>query len=143
MAILFFSELYPKIIKNKTLYRKWIKTILNNENKELGNICFIFTDDTYLSYLNNKFLKHKTLTDIITFDYTNENNGKISGDIFISIPRVEYNSVKYNVSSEEELKRVMAHGILHLIGYSDKTKDDKALMRQKEDNSLSLLNEIF
>jgi|DewCreStandDraft_4_1066084.scaffolds.fasta_scaffold34279_2 rRNA maturation RNase YbeY len=142
MGIFFYSEQYAKIIKNKTLLKKWIKELIVSENKIPGNITFIFTDDDYLSELNKQYLKHNTLTDIITFDYTAENKGKISGDIFISITRVEENAVKFKVPFNQELNRVMAHGVLHLIGYRDKTKAEKQLMRQKEDNSLSLLKKL-
>jgi len=139
MAVLFFSEIYPNILKNKNFYKKWIKLIIAHEKKKLGTLNFIFTDDESLLKLNKQYLKHKTYTDIITFDYTENEKSVINGDIFISIPRVEENAIKYKVSFEKELQRVMAHGVLHLTGYSDKIETEKAIMRQKEDNSLSLL----
>ena len=90
---------------------------------------YIFCDDTYLLDINLQYLNHDTLTDIITFDYSDENT--ISGDIFISIQRVRDNAKKFNVDFEEELLRVMSHGVLHLLGFNDKTESDKDLMRNK------------
>ena len=118
-------------IKNKLMLRNWVKSILTSESKALGDIVFVFCNDDYLSGLNEKFLNHDTLTDIITFDYSE--NEKLSGDICISIERVKENSVNFNTTFDEELGRVMAHGVLHLAGYKDKSAKDKAQMRQKED----------
>jgi len=114
----------------------WISKSIVNEAFKEGDINFIFCDDNYLLDMNVKYLKHKTLTDIISFDYS---LGKIvSGDIFISIDRIRDNALKYEVKFEDELKRVIIHGILHFCGYNDKTKEDKRLMRKKEDYYLSL-----
>lgn len=114
----------------------WISKSIVNEAFKEGDINFIFCDDNYLLDMNVKYLKHKTLTDIISFDYS---LGKIvSGDIFISIDRIRDNALKYEVKFDDELKRVIIHGILHFCGYNDKTKEDKRLMRKKEDYYLSL-----
>ena len=114
----------------------WITKTIESESKSEGDISYIFCDDDYLLDINVKYLNHNTLTDIISFDYTDE--GLISGDIFISIDRIKENAQKYNVSFEDELYRVMIHGILHFCGYKDKTKEEEQLMRSKEDYYLSL-----
>jgi probable rRNA maturation factor len=122
------------ILKNKLQIRNWIKSILEAEMKLAGDITFVFCNDAYLGNLNKKFLRHNTLTDIITFDYSE--NGKLSGDICISIERINENSAKYGKTFNEELGRVMAHGVLHLAGYKDKNPEDKKEMRRKEDQYL-------
>ena len=124
-----------ELIKSEDVTR-WISAaILEEEHKE-DSINYIFCDDNYLLELNIKYLDHNTLTDIITFNY---NIGKsISADIFISVDRILENANKYEVSFQDELHRVMIHGILHLLGYKDKTKDENSLMREKEDYYLSL-----
>ena len=109
----------------------WIKNTIVSEKKTLGEINYIFCDDDYLLEKNQTFLNHDTLTDIITFDYSNENG--IRGDIFISIDRVKENARKFAVPFDTELGRVMIHGVLHLIGYKDKSDEEKELMREKED----------
>ncbi len=136
--ISFFNEGIDFKLNQKLLLKDWIYTVITNENKIKGSINFIFCNDSYLSKINKQFLNHDTYTDIITFDYTTDYKGKISGDIFISIDRVAENAEKLNISFTNELHRVMIHGVLHLLGYKDKTKSQKTLMRQKEDNCLSL-----
>jgi probable rRNA maturation factor len=118
-------------LKNKLLVRSWVKSIVNNEEKIAGDITYVFCDDEYLGSMNEKYLKHHTLTDIITFDYSEK--GKLSGDICISIDRIEENARSYKTSFYKELGRVMAHGVLHLSGYKDKTSEEKKIMRSKED----------
>jgi len=114
----------------------WISQSIDNESYKSGNINYIFCDDEYLSKLNVKYLEHNTLTDIISFD---ETLGKlVSGDIFISIDRVKENAAEFKVSFQDELHRVMIHGILHFCGYNDRTKKEKQLMREKEDYYLTL-----
>lgn len=121
---------------NQKEISKWIGDIILEENLNHQEINYIFCNDDYLLEKNIKYLNHKELTDIITFDYS---TGKwLSGDIFISIERVADNAVLYNVDMEDELHRVMAHGVLHLCGYKDKSEKEKALMRDKEDYYLSL-----
>lgn len=114
----------------------WITKTIESESKSEGDISYIFCDDDYLLDINVKYLKHNTLTDIISFDYTDD--GLISGDVFVSIDRVKENAEKFNVSFQDELHRVMIHGILHFCGYKDKTKEEEQLMRSKEDYYLSL-----
>ena len=115
---------------------QWFKKIILSENKEMGDIVFIICNDAYLLEKNIQFLQHNTLTDVITFDYSNKN--QISGDIFISIERVRENAKIFNVSFLEELDRVMAHGLLHLLGYKDKQKKEAKIIREKEDFYLSI-----
>ncbi len=116
---------------------KWIKDAIASEEYKLEEINYVFCDDDYLHKLNVEFLNHDTLTDIISFDYS---VGKIiQGDIFISIERVEENANDFKVSFEEELKRVIIHGILHYCGYKDKTDADAKVMRDKENHYLGQL----
>jgi rRNA maturation RNase YbeY len=124
-------------IQNEVSISKWLKDSLANENKELGEINYIFCEDNYLLKKNQEYLNHNTLTDIITFDYSEGN--KLSADIFISVERVKENAVIFAVSFEQELKRVIIHGILHLMGYKDKSEEESKIMRSKEDFYLSKL----
>jgi len=123
-----FIKTKPIPVKN---YTGWIKKVVHSEKKIVGDIIFIFCNDDYLLEKNIQFLKHNTLTDVITFDYCNDK--KVSGDILISIDRVIENSELFNVTFLKELDRVMVHGLLHLLGYKDKTKNDSKLMKLKED----------
>jgi|TARA_B100001142_G_scaffold323392_1_gene373374 rRNA maturation RNase YbeY len=123
-------------LKNKVKLKKWINNVIEKEGKKLNFVNFIFCDDNEMLEKNISYLNHMTYTDILTFDYT-ENN-IISGDIIISIDRITENAKTYNVTFKKELKRVIIHGILHLIGYKDKSKKEKKIMREKEDFYLSL-----
>lgn len=123
-------------LKEKTKIKLWIRTIIDKEKHTLSNINYMFCSDDELLEINIKHLNHNTLTDIITFDYTE--NKKISSDIFISVDRVLENAKKFEVTFEEELHRVMIHGVLHLCGYKDKTKPDAEIMRKKENWALKL-----
>lgn len=125
-------------LKDKICYSDWINRIIRSENFHPGKLVFIFCDDDYLLKINQKFLSHNSYTDIITFDYSE--GSEISGDIFISVERVRDNAVMYKVGEEEELKRVMAHGVLHLLGYSDKEPDEIAKMRSKEEEKMKLFH---
>ena len=134
MAISFASP-YPKfILKNKQGLKQWIKTVIEKEKRVLGHVNYIFLSDEELLKMNVKFLDHNTYTDIITFDYCEDK--KINSDIFISIDRVKENAQKFEVLFEDELHRVIIHGILHLCGYKDKTKEQAELIRKKENSSL-------
>jgi probable rRNA maturation factor len=126
-------------LKEKARLKAWIKTVTEKEKHRLGDINYIFCSDDELLEINIQHLNHNTYTDIITFDYTE--GDRISSDIFISVDRVEENAKKFKVSFEEELHRVMIHGILHLCGYKDKSKADAELMRKKENAALKLFNE--
>lgn len=120
--------------------REWIVCIIESENNNAGFINIIFCDDEYLYKMNNDYLKHKSLTDIITFDYSAE-LGRISGDIFISIDRINENARNFKVSFFNELTRIMSHGVLHLLGYKDKKQNEKTLMTQKENLYVNLFFE--
>lgn len=124
------------LIENPAEYSSWIERIILSESKNSGEVNYIFCDDDYLFKINVDYLDHDTLTDIISFDYSDHLN--IQGDIFISIERVKENAKEYNVSLENELRRVMAHGILHYCGYKDKTEEDSKIMRQKEEEKIAL-----
>jgi len=134
----FFNEEISFNLSQKLFLKKWIAEVITLENKKKGAINFIFCSDDYLSQINLEYLNHDTLTDIITFDYTKDNKGLISGDIFVSVERVRENAKLFDMPFTRELHRVMIHGVLHLLGYKDKTKALQSIMRQKEDNSLSL-----
>ncbi|CAG5076265.1 rRNA maturation RNase YbeY [Parvicella tangerina] len=123
-------------VKNKLSLRKWINEAIKAEGKTPSAITYIFCSDQYLLELNRSALNHDYYTDIITFDYCEENI--VSGDLFISIERVEDNANKLGVTFLDELHRVMIHGVLHLCGYKDKSKKDEELMREKEDYYLNL-----
>ncbi|WP_417291527.1 rRNA maturation RNase YbeY [Corallibacter sp.] len=127
-------------LSNESLLSKWIQTVISSEGFKLGEVNYIFCDDDYLHKINVEFLNHDTLTDIISFDYT---VGKIiQGDIYISTERVEDNANDFKVSFDNELQRVLVHGILHYCGYKDKTDDEAKMMRSKEDYYLSQLAQI-
>ena len=127
-------------LSNESIISEWISTIIKSEHFKEGEINYIFCDDDYLHKLNVEFLNHDTLTDIISFDYT---VGKeLHGDVYISIDRVRDNAIEFNIPFENELQRVIIHGVLHYCGYKDKTKCDAKQMRFKEDNALELLTNI-
>ena len=125
--------------KVKDLRKKkiWLNSISKNEGKEIGNLNFLFVDDKEMLKYNKKYLQHESYTDIITFD--NSLNNKIAGDIVISLERVNENAKYYQVSYNYELERVMAHGLLHLLGYNDKNKEEKIIIRKKENYYLKNL----
>jgi len=123
---------------NETLFSNWIAKIIESENKLEGEINYIFCDDDYLHKINLQYLNHDTLTDIISFDYSEGNF--LQGDIFISIERVQDNATDFNISLLEELKRVMAHGILHYCGYKDKSAEEEKIMRQKEEEKMKMFH---
>ena len=119
-------------------YTDWVNRVLNSEKAKSGTINFVFCDDDYLLNINKKFLDHDTYTDIITFDYSEKE--VISGDIFISIDRVKENAVRFRQKFSNELLRVMAHGLLHLLGYNDKTEKEIKEMRLKEDDKIKMFH---
>jgi len=126
----------PKFQKRKIT--SWLKETIVAEGKSTGDISFIFCSDNYLLEVNKQYLNHDYFTDIITFDYV-ENN-VISGDIFISCDRVRENATEFKTGFENELSRIIVHGVLHLLGYKDKSKKDKLLMTNKEDFYLNVLS---
>lgn len=123
-------------LNNEEDISTWIKSAIQQEGHHLGILNFIFCSDPYLHKINIEYLNHDTLTDVITFPYSET---QVEGDIFISIDRIKDNAESFNVSFEQELNRVMIHGVLHLMGYTDKTLADKKKMTQKENLYLGLL----
>lgn len=136
-SIRFFSEDTDFSIPHPRKTSTWIKAVIDKEKKRLADVNYIFCTDKYLLNLNKDFLNHDTLTDIITFDNSVQ-KGVIEAEIYISIERVLDNAVKFKVPFDEELHRVIIHGVLHLMGYKDKKPAEKALMRKKEEACLSL-----
>ncbi|WPU94311.1 rRNA maturation RNase YbeY [Mucilaginibacter sabulilitoris] len=135
-AIQFFEEDISYKLKNKTLVRQWIKNTITAEGFKLKELTYVFCSDEYLLPINQQYLDHDTYTDIITFD-NSEVEGEIVGDIFISIERVRENAAKFKIAETEELHRVIIHGALHLLGYTDKSVVTKQKMTQKEDEYLA------
>lgn len=142
--ITYHSENISFNLKGKREINNWIKSVVSDlqfslkmSNYKVGDINIVFCNDTYLLEINQKYLNHNYFTDIITFDYSE--NGIISGDLFISVDTVKKNSLKFKVSFDEEIKRVIIHGVLHLLGYKDKTKSEKLKMKDAENMALSMI----
>lgn len=125
-------------LDNETQYEDWISRIIESEGFDEGEINYIFCDDDYLHKINVEYLDHDTLTDIISFDYTVGNI--LQGDIFVSVERVKDNANDFNVPFDDELKRVLSHGVLHYCGYKDKSPKDEALMRSKEEEKMQMFH---
>ena len=125
-------------LPNEDQIATWISQVILSENKKEGEINYIFCDDEYLLNLNEQYLDHDTLTDIISFDYSIGN--EIHGDVFISTERVLENAADFKVTFEEELQRVLVHGVLHYCGYKDKSEADEQLMRSKEDEKIKMFH---
>jgi rRNA maturation RNase YbeY len=140
VVIDFHTEDLKFHFKGKRKYRKWIDKIVQTEGKTTGTIVFIFCSNRYIRSINSKYLNHNYFTDVITFDYVEGNT--VSGDIFVSVEQVRLNSEEYKTGCVQELERVMIHGILHLIGYGDKTNKEQKIMRRKEDAALEMLRDI-
>ena len=137
MAIHFFSEEIPFKLKEKLNRKRWLTKIATNAGFKIKELNYVFCSDEYLYQMNRDYLKHDTYTDIITFD-NSENKDDIEGDIFVSIDRVRENAKTHAQEMETEMNRVLAHGLLHLMGYKDKTQEEAALMRLKEEESIKL-----
>lgn len=125
-------------LENEEAIAKWLSEVILSENKNEGEINYIFCDDEYLHKINVDYLNHDTLTDIISFDYSLGN--ELNGDIFISVERVQDNANDFKVTFDEELKRVLVHGILHYCGYKDKGEKEELLMRSKEDEKVAMFH---
>lgn len=141
MAISFSNQNIDFSLPDQNRVKEWISTLIKRHGMSVGNIGYLFCDDSFLLEANNKYLNHDTLTDIITFDYVNGN--LLSGDIMISVERVSDNSVTFGVPFSDELHRVIIHGVLHLLGQGDKTDDEARIMRQREDEALALWKTII
>lgn len=138
--IRFFSETKFHF-SDKRKAKAWLKTLASQHGTVAGEINFIFVDDAYLLDINKSYLDHDDYTDIITFDY--RENNILNSDIYISVERIAENARSMNIDFIDELHRVMAHGVLHLIGFKDKSPSDKAEMRTQEENALVLRQEYF
>ncbi len=125
-------------LSDKKSITNWLLAVIQSEGFVLGEVEYFFCSDEQLLDINRSNLNHDTYTDIITFDYTVSN--LINADIFISVERVQENANKFSIDFNEELRRVMVHGILHLCGYKDKTKEYKLIMTQKEDEKLQMFH---
>jgi rRNA maturation RNase YbeY len=134
----FHSEAIDFKVVNPIKTKRWLKSVIKAEGFELSEINYVFCNDEYLHSINFEYLDHDTLTDIITFDNSEEDE-LIEGDIFVSIERIIDNTKDFNTTFEQEFKRVIVHGILHLCGYCDKTDQNEKQMREKEDYYLRLL----
>ncbi|MDD2489597.1 MAG: rRNA maturation RNase YbeY [Bacteroidales bacterium] len=137
MAISFNFVKTKDVISQKNKIKSWIKNVVEQKGKSIGDISYIFCDDEYLLEINKTYLEHDFFTDIITFDYSDKE--KIAGDLFISIDRVRENSLTHNENFEKELHRVIIHGILHLLGLKDKTEKQAKQMRKAEEECLRSL----
>jgi len=135
--IYFFLEEVNYNLRNKRKLRDWIIQSADNEEYTVGTINYILTNDNILVQLNKEYLRHFTLTDIITFDLS-ENEKELSGDIYISVDRARENAREFKVTLTNEINRLMIHGVLHLMGYKDKSREERELMREKEEFYLSL-----
>ena len=131
-----FNSIHEFELPNEVQVKAWLSSVVEAENKIVGEINYIFCDDAYLHKLNVEYLNHDTLTDVISFDYTS--GDVISGDVYISVERVEDNAVDFETSFKDELSRVMVHGVLHYCGYKDKTEDEAKQMRAKENIYLAV-----
>lgn len=134
--ISFYFEDTKFVFKQKTLTRKWLKLVAESEICRIGDISVIFCSDNYILDINQRYLSHDYFTDIITFDY--RKGDRLSGDLFISVDSVKENSVEYGTEFNDELNRVIVHGLLHIIGYDDHTEEQTREMRSKENYYLSL-----
>lgn len=134
--IQFVEENVKFPLSHKNLTKKWIKLVIESFQKKTGDICIIFCDDDYLLNINRQYLEHDYYTDIITFDYVE--GDRISGDLFISLDTVKSNSDKFSVPFDTEAKRVIIHGILHLLGLKDKTDSEALAMRAAEDRAIGM-----
>ncbi len=128
------------VLTNPALHIDWISSFINDHKHRCGTLTFIFCSDTYLLAINKEHLNHDYFTDIITFDYVD--GDVVSGDVFISIDRVKENSKNFHSSFTEELRRVMAHGVLHLMGFSDKSDSEQERMRNEENRCLKLYKQL-
>lgn len=137
----YFNEDIKFDVKGRALNNKWLKMVAESEIRRLGEVNIIFCSDNYILDVNMKYLQHDYFTDIITFDYCEKN--VLNGDLFISIDSVRDNAEFYHTEFEDELNRVMVHGVLHLIGYDDHTPEDIAVMRSKEDYYLNLRKQLL
>ena len=137
MAINFHYEGDFELNQEKE-YAHWLNRVLLSEGRTTSELDYVFCNDEYLAEINLKYLGHDTYTDIVTFDYSDK--GTLKGDVFISIDRVKENAKLFEVTFENELMRVMVHGVLHLVGYKDKTDEDREEMRIRENEKIQMFH---
>jgi probable rRNA maturation factor len=135
-SIQFFSDNIPFVLPAKTEARNWLVRVAKQHRKNIGELTYVFVSDAQLLVMNQEFLQHDTYTDIITFDYTEGTT--VAGELYISIDRVRDNAKSFGVPVRDELHRVMAHGLLHLCGFKDKSPKEAAVMRKQEEKALAL-----
>ncbi len=138
LLVIDFNFIDVPPIENDQPFLDWLSRVAESEGYSLSALTYIFCNDQYLLGLNQTYLSHDTLTDIITFDYVEGTS--VSGDIFISVDRLKENAAIFKVSFEEERLRVMAHGLLHLMGYKDKTAEDQLVMSNKENEKIKMFH---
>jgi probable rRNA maturation factor len=136
VPVTFHTEQITFNLKQKLQHKRWIKLWIETQDAVCGNLAFIFTSNKHIRLINHNYLNHNYFTDVITFDYTEEHI--ISGDIFISIEQVNLNAESYGTDAEEELRRVMIHGVMHLLGHNDSNVEEKKTMRYLENEALHL-----
>lgn len=136
--MIYFNYENDFVLENEEVISSWLEDVILSEDKKLGEINYIFCDDEYLHKINLEYLSHDTLTDIISFDYSIGN--ELHGDIFVSIERVTENAVDFKTDFNEELKRVLVHGVLHYCGYKDKSEQEEIIMRSKEDEKIQMFH---
>jgi rRNA maturation RNase YbeY len=136
VPVSFHTEKLQFELVQKIKHKYWIKQCIESHGKKLGDIAIVFTSNEQLRLMNQNYLNHNYFTDVITFDYSDEYT--VSGDVFISVDQVKLNAEFYKTETMQELRRVMIHGVLHLIGFSDTTQDEKSLMREMENEALHL-----
>ncbi|NJO90591.1 MAG: rRNA maturation RNase YbeY [Chloroflexia bacterium] len=141
MPIYFFTEDVKEVRIPKRKVRTWVNQTITSYEKKLGDINYIFCSDEYLRQINVEYLNHDYYTDIITFNYNEKD--VVSGDIYVSLERVRDNAEEFEVSFHTELQRVVMHGVLHLLGFDDKSEKEKIQMRAAEDESIALYNKIW
>lgn len=141
-VINFFTEDINFELTESTVYSNWIQVVIADHDYQLEEINYIFCSDTYLHQVNVEYLNHDTYTDIITFD-NSEDEGVIESDIFISIDRIKENAVEMKVSFEQELQRVIIHGVLHLLGFKDKSEEEAGEMRNQENKSMAKFEQFL
>jgi len=142
MAIRFFEEEVKFNLQNKNTYKRWIREIAVGEGFKIGDLNYIFCSDEYLYEINLRYLNHATFTDIITFDQR-EDPKVICGEIYLSLDRVRENAKSLHETFENELNRVISHGLLHLCGHTDKSKHERMNMRLKEEEALGVLEKLM
>jgi probable rRNA maturation factor len=136
VPVIFHKEKTNFILGQKLRHKRWINLWIDSQEAKCGKLSFIFTSNKHLKLINQEYLNHNYFTDVISFDYSD--GELISGDIFISIDQVKINAEAYNTEEEEELRRVMVHGVNHLLGYGDGNEEERLTMRQMENDALHL-----